>query len=47
MRMWRHRGVRTLTALVATGALAVATSSTASADLVTNGSTTPSTRPSR
>ena len=37
MRIWRHRSVRTLTALVATGALAVAASSTASADLVVNG----------
>src|SRR6188508_3447842 len=37
MRIWRHRSVRTLTALVATGALAVAASSTASADLITNG----------
>ena len=37
MRMWRHRSVRTLTALLATGTLAVAASSTASADLITNG----------
>ena len=37
MRIWRHRSVRTLTALVATGALAVAASSTASADLIVNG----------
>ena len=37
MRMWRHRSVRALTALLATGTLAVAASSTASADFVTNG----------
>ncbi|HEU5454625.1 MAG TPA: hypothetical protein VFU85_02955, partial [Nocardioides sp.] len=37
MRIWRHRSVRTLAALVATGVLAVAAGSTASADLVVNG----------
>ena len=37
MRMWRHRSIRTLTALVATGTVAVAACSTASADLITNG----------
>ncbi|MFL6079781.1 MAG: hypothetical protein ACJ714_07625, partial [Ornithinibacter sp.] len=37
MRMWRHRSTRILTALVATGTVAVAACSTASADLITNG----------